>query len=62
MEDPEVIARTITEKLLVYGCGRPVTRADHASVDQVIATSRAKDFGLRSIIHAIVDTELFHRP
>jgi hypothetical protein len=61
-KQPEVIARGIAGKLLVYGCGRPVTAADRAAVDLVVTTAQRDDFGLRSMIHAVVDSEMFLRP
>ena len=57
-----MIARAIAEKLLVYGCGRPVTAADRSVVDGVVESARDNDFGLRSMIEAVVESELFHRP
>jgi hypothetical protein len=62
LEDPDAIARAIAEKLLVYGCGRPVTHSERSSVESVVTASRTKQLGLRSMIHAIVESELFHRP
>ena len=62
LEQPDVIARTLATKLLVYGCGRPVTRADESSVASVVDSARKNNFGLRSMIHAVVESELFHRP
>lgn len=62
LEDPNTISRALATKLLVYGCGRPVTRADDAVVASVVESSREHDFGLRSMIHAVVESELFHRP
>jgi len=62
LADPDRIARAFAEELLVYGCGRPVSPADEAIVDQVVDASRSDDFGLRSMIHAVVDSELFARP
>ena len=60
--DPETIARAMAKKLLVYGCGRPVTRADQASIESVVETARKADFGLRAMIHGVVDSELFRQP
>ncbi|QDU60418.1 hypothetical protein Pan216_12570 [Planctomycetes bacterium Pan216] len=61
-DDPETIARAIAQKLLVYGCGRPITRGDRDLVDAVVRAARSSNFGLRSMIHAVVDSELFRRP
>lgn len=62
LEDPDTIARSLAEKLLVYGCGRPVTTADRQTVDAVVDAARKNDFGLRSMIHAVVDSDLFLKP
>ncbi len=62
LEQEETVARALATKLLVYGSGRPVTRADQASVDAVLEATQGDEYGLRSMIHAVVETELFHRP
>jgi hypothetical protein len=62
LEDPDTIARALAKKLLIYGCGRPVTKADQAAVDAVAKAAGKNNCGLRSMIHAVVDSELFHRP
>jgi hypothetical protein len=62
LEDSDAVARCVAEKLLVYGCGRPVSIEDRASVESVVEPSRTQDHGLRSIIHAVVESELFLRP
>ena len=56
------IARAVATKLLIYGCGRPVTAADRDSVNRVLESSRADNFGLRAMIHAVVDSPLFLEP
>jgi hypothetical protein len=60
--EPEVIARALAEKLLVYGCGRPVAAGDRQAVAAVVEASGKSDHGLRSMIHAVVDSELFLSP
>lgn len=62
LDDSDAVARCVAEKLLVYGCGRPVSIEDRASVESVLEGSRAQDHGLRSMIHAVVESELFLRP
>jgi hypothetical protein len=58
----ERIARAMAEKLLVYSTGRPVTAADRTAVETVVESVQKKDLGLRSMIHSVVDSELFHQP
>ena len=62
LEDPDLIARAMAEKLLVYGTGRPVTNAETAAVEAVVEAARRDDLGFRSMIHAVVESELFSRP
>ncbi|MFT7639095.1 MAG: hypothetical protein ACI9G1_000822, partial [Pirellulaceae bacterium] len=60
LEDKDQFARAIASKLLIYSTGRPVTSADRNSVDRVV--NNTNDLGLRSMIHAIVDSDLFLKP
>lgn len=62
LDQPETIARAIAEKLLIYGTGRRVTVGDHGDVDAIVTAAQKNGFGLRSMIHAVVETKLFHRP
>lgn len=58
-EDPEAIARNVTEKLLVYATGSPIGPADRPAVDAIVQRAREKNYGLRSLIHELVQSELF---
>ena len=56
---PEQIARCLTEKLVTYATGHPVGFGDHAAIDQIVSESKKLDYGLRSLVHAVVACELF---
>lgn len=56
------VAQALAEKLLVYATGRPITAADRSAVDAVVANAQKNNLGLRSMIHAVVDSELFQQP
>jgi hypothetical protein len=62
LQDERTIARALATKLLVYGCGRPITRADDRTVEAVVDACRDARYGLRSMIHAVVDSGLFLGP
>lgn len=62
LEDPEQIARALATKLLIYGCGRPVTATDRAEIDAVVKATAKTNYGLKSMIHAVVENELFLTP
>ncbi|MBS0204283.1 MAG: DUF1592 domain-containing protein [Planctomycetes bacterium] len=61
LEHPEQIARCVTEKLVTYATGQPVGFGDHKIVDQILAATKESDYGLRSLVHAVVASELFLR-
>ena len=61
LEDEEVIARNVIEQLLVYATGAPVSFADRGEVAAILEKSRASEFGVRTIIHEIVQSPLFLR-
>lgn len=58
---PEQIARCLTEKLMVYATGHPVGFSDHQAVNQIVAQAKGNDYGLRSLIHAVIASEVFQR-
>ncbi len=59
LTDPEQIARCLTEKLVTYATGQPVGFSDHAAVGRILAQGKGADYGLRSLVHAVVGSELF---
>ena len=61
LQNEEVIARNIIDQLLVYATGAPVGFADRSEVSAILEKSRASEFGVRTIIHEIVQSPLFLR-
>ena len=59
LADPEQIARCLTEKLVTYETGQPAGFGDHAAVKRILAEAKKSDYGLRSLVHAVVASELF---
>ena len=59
LTNPEQIARCLTEKLVTYATGQPVTFGDHQAVNRILAEAKSSDYGLRSLVHAVVASELF---
>jgi hypothetical protein len=58
---PEQTARCVTEKLLTYATGHPIGFGDHEAVDQILEQTKAADYGLRSLVHAVVASDVFRR-
>ena len=59
LDDPSPIIRTVAEKLLVYATGSPVRPADRAAVNKLLQRVRDKKDGLRTLVHELVQSELF---
>ncbi|HJO53891.1 MAG TPA: DUF1585 domain-containing protein, partial [Verrucomicrobiota bacterium] len=61
LQDKEVIARNLVHQLIVYGTGSPVSFSDRDEVAAILKKTKSSDYGVRSIIHAIVQSPLFVR-
>ena len=59
LADPEQIARSITEKLMVYSTGHTVGFNDQKAINAILADAKKSDYGLRTLVHSIVASELF---
>jgi len=59
LADPEQIARSITEKLMVYSTGHTVGFNDQKVINAILADAKKSDYGLRTLVHSIVASELF---
>ena len=59
LEDPDGLARALTEKLLTYATGAAPLRSDAEEVDAIVASIRTRNYGLRSLVHAIAQSRLF---
>jgi mono/diheme cytochrome c family protein len=59
LEDQDQITRNLTRKLLTYATGQPPAEADQAEVDAIVERLRDRNYGLRSLVHEIVQSEAF---
>jgi mono/diheme cytochrome c family protein len=57
--NPEALARALAEKLLTYATGAAPTRSDGPEIDALVAAAREKRYGLRSLVHEIVQSKVF---
>lgn len=60
LENETRMARSLTKLLLSYSLGREAGFSDRPEVERIVAQVRQEDFGLRSIIHAVVQSRAFH--
>jgi hypothetical protein len=61
LQDEEAIARNLAEQLIVYATGAPVRFADRDEVAAILNKSRSSKFGVRTLIHEIIQSPLFLR-
>lgn len=59
IEDEAPIARNLVRQLTVFATGAPVRFSDRDEAEKILAAAKANRYGVRSIVHAIVQSELF---
>jgi mono/diheme cytochrome c family protein len=59
LQDKPQLARALTTKLMTYSTGRAPQSSDRDAVAAIVATIAAQDYGLRSLVHEIVQSETF---
>lgn len=62
MNDREKVIRAVAGNLMTYASGRELGPADRPTIDKVVEATQQNNHGLRSMIHAVVDSELFIEP
>jgi hypothetical protein len=57
--NPEQLARGVTRHLVTYATGAPATAIDQPAIDRIARSTAADGYGLRSLVHAVVQSDLF---
>ncbi len=57
--DPERLARAFTNHLITYATGAEISFADRAAVDAILRAAKAKQYGIRTLVHEIIQSALF---
>ena len=55
----DLFARMLTDRLLTYACGRRIGALDEPTVARIVAEMPKHKHGLRSLLEAVVSSELF---
>lgn len=53
------LARNVASQLVVYATGAPVRFSDRPAIEKIIGRAKDGGYGFRSIIHAVVQSDLF---
>jgi len=59
LEDKDQIARALARKLVTYATGHGLEYRDRTALERIVAQCGERQYGLRSLIHAVVQSELF---
>jgi hypothetical protein len=59
LKDEEAIARNLLRQLVIYATGADVGFADSAKLDEMMSRLKSQNYGVRSMIHEIVQSPLF---
>jgi mono/diheme cytochrome c family protein len=59
LRDEKSLARNLANQLIIYATGAPITFSDREVIEQILDRSASHGWGVRTIIHAIVQSELF---
>lgn len=59
IQDEVLLARNLAKQLSIYATGAPVRFSDREQIEQIVQHASAKQYGVRSLVHEIVQSELF---
>ncbi|HZR17128.1 MAG TPA: DUF1592 domain-containing protein [Verrucomicrobiae bacterium] len=59
LKDDEQLARNLARQLVVYATGAPIQFSDRPQIAKILAHTRSNGYGVRSLIHEIVQSDLF---
>jgi hypothetical protein len=59
VKEERPIARNLARQLTVFATGAPVRFSDREEIEKILDAAKPDGYGVRSIVHAIVESELF---
>ena len=59
LADERQLARNLAKQLTVYATGAPIRFADREPIEQILESASSSHYGVRSLIHELVQSELF---
>ncbi|MEX2212617.1 MAG: DUF1592 domain-containing protein [Phycisphaeraceae bacterium] len=61
LADERQLARNLVRQFTVYATGSAVTFADRAEVERILDRAADKEYGVRSLLHELIQSELFRK-
>ncbi|MBS1788768.1 MAG: DUF1592 domain-containing protein [Acidobacteria bacterium] len=59
LKDERQIARNLTNQLIIFATGAPVQFSDRPKVEALLDQAAAKNYGVKSLIHLLIESDLF---
>jgi hypothetical protein len=59
LEEKDQIAYAMTERLMIYATGAAPQTSDEPEIKAIVANLRENEYGLRKLVHALVQSKLF---
>jgi mono/diheme cytochrome c family protein len=59
LDDEAQIARNLAKHLTVFATAAPVRFSDRPQIERILQSTRSSGYGVRGLVHAIVQSELF---
>jgi hypothetical protein len=57
--DEQPIARALTKQLVTYATGAPIRFSERGQLEAILERARAHDYGVRTLVHEIIQSDLF---
>jgi hypothetical protein len=58
-KDERQVARNLVRQFITYGTGAPVSFGDRLKVEAILDQAKPSDYGVRSLLQSVVESELF---
>ncbi|MDF1811223.1 MAG: DUF1592 domain-containing protein [Verrucomicrobiales bacterium] len=59
LEEPQVVARALAAKLITYATGRAPEPGDTLELDRIVSVAEQNDYGMQTLLHEVVQSNLF---
>ena len=59
LTDERQLARNVATQLITYSTGSPVRFSDRPRLEAILDQTKSTDYGVESIIQAVIQSELF---
>ena len=59
VQRPDQLTEAFARQLLTYATGAPPRFSDRQAIEKIVKSARDKNYGVRSIIHSTLGSEVF---